>query len=89
MYRKILAAINEHVNSEVAGRYAKHLARAAGAKLILCSIREPAQSEASFELARDAARRLQHAARELGIEADCLFETGDPVERLRAIVLAE
>lgn len=89
MYRKILAAVNEHVNSEVAARYAKHLARAAGAKLLLCSVREPGQAERSFELARDAARRLQHAARELGIEADCRFETGDPVETIRAIVIAE
>jgi nucleotide-binding universal stress UspA family protein len=89
MYRKILSAVNEHVNSEVAGRYAKHLARAAGAKLILCSVREPGQTESSFEIARETARRLQHTARELGIEADCRFETGDPIERIRAIVLAE
>ena len=89
MYRTILAAVNEHVNSEVAGRYAKHLARAAKAKLILCSVREPGQSEASFERSRETARRLQHNARELGVEAACLFDTGDPVERIRAIVLTE
>src|SRR5512137_1954559 len=89
MYRKVLAAVNEHVNSEVAARYAKHLARAAGAKLILCSIRQPGQSEAAFELARDAAKRLQHRSRELDIEAECLFEEGDPVERIRSIVLSE
>ena len=89
MYRTILAAVNEYVNSEVAGRYAKHLARAAGAKLILCSVREPGQSEASFERSRETARRLQHNARELGVEAACLFDAGDPVERIRAIVLAE
>lgn len=89
MYRKILAAVNEQVNSEVAGRYAKHLARAAGAKLVLCSVREPGQTERSFELAREAARRLQHAARELGVETEVLFETGDPVEKIRAIVIAE
>ena len=89
MYRKILAAVNEHVNSEVAGRYAKHLARAAGAKLLLCSVREPGQTEKSFERARETAKRLQHGAREFGIEAECLFETGDPVMKIRAIVLAE
>jgi len=89
MYRKVLAAVNEHVNSEVAARYAKHLARAAGAKLILCSVRQPGQTEASFELARDASKRLQHRARELNIDAECVFEEGDPVERIRAIVLAE
>ena len=89
MYRKVLAAVNEHVNSEVAARYAKHLARAAGAKLILCSVRQPGQTETAFELARDAAKRLQHRARELDIESECVFEEGDPVERIRAIVLAE
>ena len=89
MYRKILAAVNEHVNSEVAARYAKHLAKAAGAKLILCSVRQPGQTDAAFELARDAAKRLQHRARESDIDATCLFEEGDPVKRIRAVVLAE
>ncbi|MBS1125484.1 MAG: universal stress protein family [Nitrospirae bacterium] len=89
MYRKVLAAVNEHLNSEVAARYAMHLARAAGAKLFLYSVRQPGQTEAAFELARDAAQRLQHRAREIDIDAECLFETGDPVEKIRAIVLAE
>jgi nucleotide-binding universal stress UspA family protein len=89
MYRKVLAAVNEHVNSEVAARYAMHLARAAGAKLFLYSVRQPGQTEAAFELARDAAQRLQRRAREIDIDAECLFETGDPVEEIRAIVLAE
>jgi nucleotide-binding universal stress UspA family protein len=88
MYRKVLAAVNEHVNSEVAARYAKHLARAAGAKLFLCSVKQPGQTEAAFELAREAAKRLQRRARELDIEAECVFETGDPVEKIRAIVQA-
>jgi nucleotide-binding universal stress UspA family protein len=81
--------VNEHVNSEVAARYAMHLARAAGAKLFLYSVRQPGQTEAAFELARDAAKRLQHRAREIDIDAECLFEAGDPVEKIRAIVLAE
>jgi nucleotide-binding universal stress UspA family protein len=89
MYRKVIAAVNEHVNSEVAARYAMHLAKAAGAKLFLCSVRQPGQTDAAFDLARDAAKRLQHRARELDIDAVCLFETGDPVERIRSIVLAE
>lgn len=88
MYRKILAAVNEHVNSEVAGRYAKHLARAAGARLILCSVHEPGQSEKSFELAKETARRLHNGARDLGVETECLFATGDPIEKIRAIVIA-
>jgi nucleotide-binding universal stress UspA family protein len=89
MYRRILAAVNEHVNSEIAGRYAMHLARTSGAKLLLCSVHEPDQAERSFDLAKEAARRLQHRARELGIEADSLFEAGDPVRRIGAIVRSE
>jgi len=89
MYRKILAAVNEQVNSEVAGRFAKHLARAAGAKLFLCSVREPGQTERSFELAREAARRLQHASRELGVETESVFESGAVVEKIRSIVRTE
>jgi nucleotide-binding universal stress UspA family protein len=89
MYRKILAAVNEQVNSEVAGRYAKHLAWAAKAKLVLCSVREPGQTESSFERAREATRRLQHSARDLGVDAEIVFESGDVVEKIRSLVLAE
>jgi len=86
MYRTVLAAVNEHLNSEIAARYAKHLARAAGAKLVICSVREPEQTEHAFELAREAAHRVQHGARELNVDAECLFEAGDASERLQAIV---
>lgn len=86
MYTTVLAAVNEHVNSEVAARYAKQLAKAAGARLVLCSIAEEDHREKDFELAREAARRVQHAARELGMEAETVFDAGDPVERIRRIV---
>ncbi|HWR72278.1 MAG TPA: universal stress protein [Nitrospirota bacterium] len=83
MYTRVLAAVNEHVNSEVAARYAKQLAKAAGAKLFLCAIAEPGHPEKDFELAREAVRRVQHAARENGVETEALFDRGDPVERIR------
>jgi nucleotide-binding universal stress UspA family protein len=89
MYRRILAAVNEHVNSEISARYALHLAAAAKAHLTLCSVHESDHSERSFESARDACHRLQHRAREYGVEADCLFEGGDPVRRIPAIVLRD
>jgi nucleotide-binding universal stress UspA family protein len=86
MYNKVLAAINEHVNSEVAGRYAKQLAKQTGARLYLCSIAAPEQTEKSIDLARAAANRLLHAARELDVDAEVLFDTGDPVAKIRQIV---
>jgi len=89
MYRTVLAAVNEHVNSEIAARYARQIALAAGAKLILCSVREPGETERSFEHAQEAARRLQHRAREQGIEAETLFAEGDAVKRIEEIVRAE
>jgi nucleotide-binding universal stress UspA family protein len=86
MYRTILAALNEHVNSEVAARYALHLAHAAGARLLLCSVREPGREERDFELAKEATERVLHRAREMGVEAECLFESGSPVTAIRSIV---
>jgi nucleotide-binding universal stress UspA family protein len=85
MYRRILAAVNEHVNSEVAARYAMHLAKAAGAKLYLCSIAERARPEQRDELGREAATRLFHRAKELEIEVECLFDWGDPVLKIREL----
>ena len=89
MYRTVLAAVNEHVNSEIAARYAKQVALTVKAKLILCSVRERGQTVHSFELAQEAAKRLQHRAREQSVEAECLFDEGDPVRRISAIVRAE
>ena len=89
MYRTILAAVNEHVNSEIAARYAKQVALTAKTKLLLCSVREQGQTKRSFELAKEAAHRLQHRAREQGLEAECRFEEGDPVKRIGAIVRSD
>jgi nucleotide-binding universal stress UspA family protein len=86
MYKKILAAVNEQVNSEVSARYAMHLAGAAGAKLYLCSIAEPGLPDGRFELAKAAARRLELRAQEAGIEAECLFSKGDPARKIGEIV---
>lgn len=89
MYRSILAAVNEHVNSEITARYAMHLAKTAGARLVLCSVREPGQTIRSFELAREATQRVAHRAREMGIDILYRFESGDPVEAIDAVVRSE
>jgi nucleotide-binding universal stress UspA family protein len=89
MYRKVLAAVNEHINSEVAARYAMQLAKAARAKLYLCSIAEKGHTEKSFELGKEAAIRLSHRAKEMEIETECLFDRGDPVAKLREFVRKE
>jgi nucleotide-binding universal stress UspA family protein len=89
MYRAVLAAVNEHVNSEITARYAKQIARATGAKLFLCSVQERGQTDRSFARAREAAKRLQHSARDQEVDAECIFESGDPVGKIGAIVRKE
>lgn len=89
MYGKILAAINEHLNSEIAARYAIRMARQAGARVYFCSIAEQGLSGRTFHAAEEAVRRLSLYARELGVTADCVIETGGPLERIRSIVERE
>lgn len=89
MYKKILAAINEHLNSEVSARYALQLARKANARIYLCSIAENGISGKAFQAAEEAVKRLSRAAQELGVQADCVLETGDPLKQIRKIVTSE
>jgi len=53
MYKKILAAVNEHINSEVTARYALHLARACNAKLYTCFIAEKGMTQHYLLLQRN------------------------------------
>ena len=63
MYQKILAAINEHLNSEIAARYALYLAKTCQAKIYLCFIAEDNLPPSNFERAEDAMKRLFLEAR--------------------------
>jgi nucleotide-binding universal stress UspA family protein len=89
MYRKILAAVNEHLNSEVSARYALQLARKAGARIYFCSIAEKGLSVKAFQAAEDAVKRLSLRAQDLDVKADCVLETGDPFEQIKKIVTSE
>lgn len=62
MYKKILAAINEHINSEVSARYALNLARTCNAKLILCFVAERDTPSSVIETAQNAMKRLFNEA---------------------------
>ena len=48
MYKKILVAVNEHINSEVAGRCALHFSKSCRAKFYTCFIAEKGASEESL-----------------------------------------
>jgi nucleotide-binding universal stress UspA family protein len=89
MYRKILAAINEHLNSEVSARYALQLAKKAGARIYFCSIAENGLSGKAFQAAEKAVKRLSLRAQDLDVKADCVLETGDPFEQIKKIVTSE
>lgn len=89
MYRKVLSALNEHLNSEVAARYALALARVTGAKLHLAFIAEKGLSPSDISNAEEAIKRLFIEAGEAGIGVEAISETGDPVRKLSGIVKSE
>lgn len=89
MYKKILSAINEHLNSEITARYALCLAKACGAKFHICFIAEKNISKSSFDRAEDAMKRVFIEARSRDIQVESVTETGDPVREIYKIVRHE
>jgi nucleotide-binding universal stress UspA family protein len=89
MYRKILAAVNAQVNSEIAARYALHLAKQANARIYFCSIGENGIGGRDFRTAEEAVKRLSARARELGVPSECILKTGDPVGQLGKVTVSE
>jgi nucleotide-binding universal stress UspA family protein len=89
MYKRVLATVNEHVNSEFAARYALQFAHQAGARIYLCSVAEKGIGEKAFQLAEAAVRRLSARAGQLGIQVDCILSTGDPVRQIAKTVTSE
>ncbi|MDP2156652.1 MAG: universal stress protein [Nitrospirota bacterium] len=89
MYKKILAAVNEHLNSEVAARYALHLAKENNAKFYICFVAEKCMSQHDCRAAEDAVKRLFNEAMALNVQAESIAEMGDPVADIRKIVRHE
>ncbi|MBI4716046.1 MAG: universal stress protein [Nitrospirae bacterium] len=89
MYPKILAAVNEHLNSEIAARYALNLARGREAKLFVCFIADTGLSQRDFDRAEEAVKRLVAAGREAGLSVEGITATGDPVTEIGKIVRRE
>lgn len=89
MYKRILTAINEHLNSEVTARYAMNLARICEAKLYLCFVAEKGQPTVSINRAEEAMKRIFIEAEKIGIEVEAITETGDPLKRIGEIVRHE
>lgn len=89
MYRKILAVINEHVNSEIAARYALYFAKQANAHICFCAIGENGIAGKDFRTAEEAINRLSARAGELGVPSDYILKTGDPFAQLGKVSVAE
>lgn len=89
MYKRILAAVNEHLNSEMAARYALHLAKACEAKLYLSFIAEAELSRPDIERAEDALKRLFLEAEQGGLAAESITETGDLLQQTERTVRRE
>lgn len=89
MYKKILSAVNEFLNSEVAAKYAIHLAKECDAKLYLCFIAEKGLSNESFNRAEDALKRLFLHVNRTGIKTEIITERGDPVKKIGEITKNE
>lgn len=89
MYTKILAAVNEHLNSEISARYALNLARVCGAKLYICFIAEKGTSGSSFDRAEEAMKRLFNEAMSVDIKVEGVTETGEPLKEIEKIARRE
>jgi len=86
MYKKILAAVNEFTNSEVAARYAITLSQSCQAKLSLVFVAEDKLSRDAFKRAESALERLFIEAKEYDVEVESITEKGDPFQRISDMV---
>lgn len=86
MYKKILAAVNEFTNSEMAARYAIALAKSCHAHLSLMFVAEEGINKDVFRLAESALERLFIEAEDQGIEVERIIEKGAPFKKIFEIV---
>ena len=86
MYRHILAAINEHSNSEAAARYAVAAAAAAGASLTLAFVAPPGLPPERVRSVEAALERLFLEASAKKVPVQSLLSTGEPVRQLKHLV---
>jgi nucleotide-binding universal stress UspA family protein len=86
MYKRILAAVNEFTNSEIAARYAIALAKSCQARLSLIFVAENGIDMNTLRHAESALERLFVDAHSQGIEVESITENGDPFQEILAMV---
>jgi nucleotide-binding universal stress UspA family protein len=89
MYKKILVAVNEHINSEITGRCALHFSKSCKAKFYLCFIAEKGTPDERLNRAQEAMMRLFVEAEKLNVPVECLTRTGEAVKEIDAVVRRE
>ncbi len=89
MYEKILAAVNEFTNSELAARYALALSQSCNAKLFLVFVAKEGIERNTFKRAESALERLFIDAESRGIEVRSITEKGEPFKNIYNIVRDE
>jgi nucleotide-binding universal stress UspA family protein len=86
MYKKILAAVNEFTNSEIAARYAITLAKSCQAELSLVYISGDKVKRDLLRQAEFALERLFIDAEGHDIKVESIIEKGDPFKKIHEIV---
>ena len=86
MYKKILVAINEFTNSEIAALYALALAKACRSRLFLVFAAEEVIGQNAFRHAEEALVRLFAAAEGMGIEVESSTVKGAPFKTISDVV---
>jgi nucleotide-binding universal stress UspA family protein len=89
MYTKILAAVNEHLNSEISARYALNLAKVCRAKLYVCFIAERGMHRSRLDRAEDAMKRLFNDAMNMNMQVESITESGEPLKEIDKVVRHE
>ena len=86
MYQKILVAVNEFTNSEIAARYAIALAKACRSRLFLVFAAEEVVGQNAFRHAEGALERLFAAAQGMGVEVESNTVKGPPLKTISGVV---
>ncbi|MBI5100830.1 MAG: universal stress protein [Nitrospirae bacterium] len=89
MYKRILAAVNEHINSEVSARYAVELAKVTGSRIFFCTVADNSMSEAALRHAEEALSRLFNLAKDADVRAESILVSGSPLEEIKKIARSE
>lgn len=89
MYKRILSAVNEHLNSEITARYAMSLTRACNARLYLAFISQRGMPDAVFNKAEESMKRLFVEAERMNIPVEAITGSGEPVVEIDKIVRHE